>query len=65
MEDSQMVATCSNCGSSEMEVPVVAARYAGKQIWICSGCMPVLIHKTDQLASTIRGSQSSNLPPEQ
>ena len=40
---------CKICGSSEMDVPVLQARYAGESFWICSRCLPVLIHKPEQL----------------
>lgn len=40
---------CLNCDESEQNVPLVAARYSGENIWICANCMPVLIHKSDQL----------------
>ena len=33
---------CLNCGSSEMEVPLIGARYAGKQLLICSRCGDLL-----------------------
>ncbi len=38
------VLACLNCGRTEEEVPLVAQRFRGKQVWICTGCMPVVIH---------------------
>ena len=47
---------CKICGSSEMEVPMLQARYAGEFFWICSRCMPTLIHKPEQLAGILRNA---------
>ena len=52
---------CLNCGRSEMEVPLVSLRHAGKQAWICSGCLPVLIHRPEQLVGKLQGAE--NLTP--
>lgn len=52
---------CLNCGRSEMEVPLVSLRHAGKQAWICSSCMPVLIHRPEQLVGKLQGAE--NLAP--
>ena len=52
---------CQNCDRSEMEIPLISARYAGEQLWICSSCMPVLIHKPDQLVGTLKGADK--IPP--
>ncbi|MCA9926083.1 MAG: hypothetical protein KC419_13920 [Anaerolineales bacterium] len=48
---------CLNCGRSEMEMPLVTLRHAGKQAWICSSCLPVLIHKPQQLAGKLQGAE--------
>jgi hypothetical protein len=46
--------TCLNCGNSEMEVPLIAVRIAGGEAWICSPCMPVLIHKPEQMVGALQ-----------
>ena len=45
--------TCLNCGESEQNAPLVAARYSGETIWICANCMPVLIHKSHMLVEKL------------
>jgi len=52
---------CLNCGKSEKEIPLVNLRYNGAQNWICSRCIPVLIHKPYQLAEKLAGAE--NIPP--
>ena len=48
---------CRLCGLSEMHIPVVQARYAGEPIWVCSRCLPILIHKPEQLAGTLANAE--------
>lgn len=61
MGESKAVWNCLNCGRSEMEIPLISARYAGEQIRICSGCLPILIHKPEQLTGTLKGADK--IPP--
>ena len=44
---------CLNCSRSENEIPLVSLRYAGGQAWICSQCLPTLIHKPEQLTTKL------------
>ena len=44
---------CKLCGRSELDIPVVQARYAGESLWVCSRCLPILIHKPEQLAGVL------------
>jgi hypothetical protein len=46
-------ARCLNCSSSENERPLVSVRYAGRPIWICATCMPVLIHHGDRIEAKL------------
>lgn len=52
---------CLNCARPETVIPLVGLRYAGQQAWICSQCLPVLIHHPHQLAGKLAGAE--NLPP--
>ena len=45
--------TCKICNRSEMEIPLLQARYAAEPIWVCSRCLPILIHKPEQLAGIL------------
>ena len=47
---------CLSCDRPESAVPLVAIRYAGSEGWVCSHCMPVLIHNPEQLAGKLAGA---------
>ncbi|MCB0164373.1 MAG: hypothetical protein KDI79_09115 [Anaerolineae bacterium] len=49
MSQSTQPLTCFNCDNSEQSVPMVRIRFAGYQTWLCSQCMPTLIHQTEEL----------------
>jgi NAD-dependent dihydropyrimidine dehydrogenase PreA subunit len=36
--------TCSQCGASENNRPLLPYRMAGASLWVCTRCLPVLIH---------------------
>ena len=55
MTDNNEMFTCLNCGSSETGVPLVAIRFNGEENWICSQCLPILIHKSHQLTEKLQG----------
>ena len=56
-------ATCLNCGSSELERPLIALKFQGKELYICPQCLPTLIHKPYQLADKIPGAELSENSP--
>jgi len=41
--------TCINCNRTDMEVPLIAWRYQGQDLTICSDCLPMLIHHRERL----------------
>lgn len=56
--------TCLNCGSSDMERPLLTLQFQGKEFHICPQCMPILIHKPENLADKLPGIRSNENPPE-
>lgn len=48
---------CLNCHRPENQVPLVSLRYGGQAAWICSQCLPVLIHKPQQLAGKLANAE--------
>jgi hypothetical protein len=69
MTDISPTTTCVNCERSEAEAPLLAWRYQGRALWICSDCLPVLIHKREQLlgkvdAKGVRGETGDQPPPD-
>jgi hypothetical protein len=57
--------TCLNCGSSDLERPLLTVQFRGKELRICPVCLPILIHKPYQLAEKLPGIRSYENPPEQ
>lgn len=48
---------CLNCGRDETIIPLVSLRYAGEQAWICSQCLPILIHDPQRLVGRLAGAE--------
>ena len=48
--------TCLNCARPEAEIPLVSLRYQGKEAYICSQCLPQLIHQPERLAGKLAGA---------
>ena len=48
---------CLNCERSEAVIPLVSLRYSGSQAWICSQCLPLLIHQPQELAGKLSGAE--------
>ncbi len=64
MSETQSLCQCLNCNRSETVIPLVSLRYAGRQAWICSQCLPMLIHQPDRLAGKLAGAeQIAPTPP--
>ncbi len=55
--------TCLNCARTEAQIPLVNLRYAGQEAWICSQCLPTLIHKPQQLAGKLAGAEGMEAAP--
>lgn len=39
-----MVQTCFQCGGSEQESTLLPCRRHGQSLWVCTRCLPALIH---------------------
>jgi hypothetical protein len=50
--------SCLNCGRSENQAPLVALRYQGSSAWICSQCLPILIHNPARLAGKLAHAET-------
>ncbi len=57
MTQSQVQYQCLNCERTEQEMPLVSLRYAGEPAWICTQCLPVLIHQPQRLAGKLAGAE--------
>ncbi len=52
---------CVLCERGEETVPLLLVAYRGKEYWICSQHLPILIHDPGKLAGKIPGAE--DLPP--
>ncbi len=55
---------CLNCARSEKDVPLVNLTFAGQPHWICTQCLPTLIHKPYLLANKLAGAENFPVTPE-
>jgi hypothetical protein len=63
MEDKNITHQCLNCNRSETEIPLVTLRYSGDPAWICSRCLPLLIHQPDELIGKLAGADKFGASP--
>lgn len=61
MNEKSFLQHCLNCNRSESEIPLVTLSYSGKPAFICSHCLPMLIHHPEILIGKIEGAE--NIPP--
>lgn len=54
---------CISCEREEMIVPLVSITYAQNATWICTQCLPTLIHDPNKLQSKFKDMDTDN-PPE-
>lgn len=55
------IKNCLNCNRTENEIPLVNLSYSNKPAYICSHCLPLLIHHPEQLIGRLKGAE--NIPP--
>ena len=46
---------CLNCERTDEVIPLITLTFKGEAKYICAQCLPVLIHKTHQLADKLHG----------
>jgi hypothetical protein len=56
---------CLSCNRTEAEVPLVTLVYREESLFICPQCLPVLIHKPQNLVGKLEGAdRMSPVEPE-
>jgi hypothetical protein len=56
---------CLNCERAETDIPLVALRYEGREAWICSQCLPILIHQPQRLVGRLdKADTITPVPPD-
>ena len=61
MSENKSIKNCLNCNRSENEIPLVNLTYTKKPAYICSSCLPLLIHQPQQLIGKLEAAE--NIPP--
>ncbi|MBI5964451.1 MAG: hypothetical protein HY863_13320 [Chloroflexi bacterium] len=49
--------TCLNCNRTDAQIPLIALIFKGEANYICPQCLPVLIHKTQNLLEKLPGME--------
>ncbi|MCF6270229.1 MAG: hypothetical protein L3J41_10985 [Melioribacteraceae bacterium] len=55
--------TCINCERPESVIPLVSITFAQNPTWICTQCLPTLIHNPDKLADKFSNMNTEEPPP--
>lgn len=56
MSQTNEVKHCLNCNISENDIPLVNLNFAGRKEFICSRCLPILIHSPQKLVGKLDGA---------
>jgi hypothetical protein len=54
---------CVSCDRPEQDAPLLAVRYAGHALWICTQCLPTLIHAPQKLAGKLANADKITPAP--
>lgn len=61
MLEEKSIKNCLSCNRTENEIPLVTLTYSSNPAYICSHCLPLLIHHPEQLVGRLKGAE--NIPP--
>ncbi len=62
MTDQTTEKICISCERSEQVVPLVAITFAQNGTWICTQCLPTLIHDPNRLVHKFQNMTTENPP---
>jgi hypothetical protein len=48
---------CLNCDRTESEIPLINLQYKGERIFLCSGCLPILLHSPQKLVGKLADAE--------
>lgn len=49
---------CLHCEQSEYDTPLLHLHYDGSEQWICSQCLPTLIHAPQKMAGKLKNAEN-------
>lgn len=50
--------TCLNCGRSSDQAPLMTLDFRGETYYLCPQCLPVMIHKPQNLVGKLPGAET-------
>ena len=62
MSDQNKINICISCSKEESVVPLVAITFAQNAAWICTQCLPTLIHDPQRLTEKFKDMNIDNPP---
>ncbi len=62
MDSNSSTQKCINCERTEHQVPLVNIRFAENPTWICTQCLPTLIHEPQRLVNKFKNIDTNNTP---
>ncbi len=63
MSNENNLKICISCNRDETIIPLVSITFAQQPTWICTQCLPTLIHDPQRLAAKFANMKTDN-PPE-
>ena len=61
MDKKETTQVCLNCNTTENDIPLIKLTYSKQPAYICSHCLPLLIHHPEELIGKLKGAE--NIPP--
>jgi hypothetical protein len=57
MTEIDSMAACVNCDRTQAEIPLLRLQFKEAGFWLCSGCLPTLLHRPEKLVGRLHGAE--------
>ncbi len=57
MTKGEMKVACINCDRTEADIPLLRLQFRDDGFWLCSGCLPTLLHRPEKLVGCLPGAE--------
>ena len=58
MENLDKSDACVNCEKSGLEIPLLQFHFQDVERWICTNCLPILLHRPSSLIGRLPGAEN-------